>query len=62
MSLMANELREAPDAVQRFLDANGAALATLGQRLRAAPPVDGASAGSSTGIRRRRSRRAGTAR
>lgn len=38
MSLMARELREAPEAVQRFLDHNAGALAGLGQRLRAAPP------------------------
>jgi glutamine---fructose-6-phosphate transaminase (isomerizing) len=38
MSLMAAELREAPQAVQRFLDRNGAALAALGSRLRDAPP------------------------
>ena len=38
MSLMARELREAPEAVQRFLEANGKELASLGARLRAAPP------------------------
>lgn len=38
MSLMASELREAPDAVQRFLDHNARALAELGKRLRTAPP------------------------
>ena len=38
MSLMAAELREAPEAVQRFLDRNGAALAELGLQLRKAPP------------------------
>jgi glutamine---fructose-6-phosphate transaminase (isomerizing) len=38
MSHMARELREAPEAVQRFLDANGKALAELGRGLRASPP------------------------
>ncbi len=38
MSHMEREAREAPDAVARFLDRNGAALSELGQRLRAAPP------------------------
>ena len=38
MSHMGRELREAPDAVQRFLDTNGTALAELGARLRAALP------------------------
>lgn len=38
MSHMGRELREAPDAVARFLEANGKALAGLGARLRAAPP------------------------
>lgn len=38
MSLMAHELREAPEAVQRFLETNGKQLASLGARLRAAPP------------------------
>lgn len=39
MSLMAAELREAPEAVQRFLETNGKALAALGERLRANPPA-----------------------
>jgi glucosamine--fructose-6-phosphate aminotransferase (isomerizing) len=38
MSLMADELREAPEAVQRFLDSHGAALARLGARLRQDEP------------------------
>jgi glucosamine--fructose-6-phosphate aminotransferase (isomerizing) len=40
MSFMAREAREAPDACQRFLDRNAAALEELGARLRrTAPPV-----------------------
>lgn len=40
MSHMAQEAREAPDAVQRFLDCNAATLKDLGQRLREMnPPV-----------------------
>lgn len=40
MSLMAEEAREAPEACQRFLERNAAALGELGARLRrSAPPV-----------------------
>lgn len=38
MSHMADEAREAPEAVARFLDRNAGALAELGRALRAAPP------------------------
>jgi glutamine---fructose-6-phosphate transaminase (isomerizing) len=38
MSFMEQEAREAPDAVQRFLDRNGKALAEIGRRLAASPP------------------------
>jgi glutamine---fructose-6-phosphate transaminase (isomerizing) len=38
MTHMEREAREAPNAVARFLAANGGALAALGRRLRAAPP------------------------
>lgn len=38
MSHMAEEARQAPEAVARFLDRNGKALAELGRALRAAPP------------------------
>jgi glucosamine--fructose-6-phosphate aminotransferase (isomerizing) len=37
-TLMASEAREAGEAVRRLLDSNGAALATLGETLRAHPP------------------------
>jgi glutamine---fructose-6-phosphate transaminase (isomerizing) len=39
MSLMSQEAREAPDAVQRFLDSNSQALAEIGRRLSAKPPA-----------------------
>jgi glucosamine--fructose-6-phosphate aminotransferase (isomerizing) len=38
MSLMESEAREAPEAVARFLEANGPALAALARRLRDNPP------------------------
>ena len=38
MTFMEKEAREAPDAVQRFLDQNSAELANLGRRLRALNP------------------------
>ncbi len=38
MSWMANEAKEAPEAVARFLARNGAALKALGARLRQTPP------------------------
>ncbi len=38
MSLMAQEAREAPDAVQHFLDCNKMALKEIGKRLAAKPP------------------------
>ncbi|MDE2384893.1 MAG: SIS domain-containing protein [Alphaproteobacteria bacterium] len=38
MTLMEHEAREAPDAVARFLDTNGNALAALARRLRDNPP------------------------
>lgn len=39
MTRMRDEALETPQAVARFLDHNGAALADLGRRLRAAPPA-----------------------
>ena len=39
MSHMADEARQAPQAVARFLERNGAAVAALGARLREAPPA-----------------------